>query len=63
MVGISFLGFEMEVVLTWAGREGFADATPLEMELLDVPGKAYEPPSRAAPVRRGLLAREPIVLA
>ena len=47
------------VVLTWAGREGFADPTPLEIELLDVPEKEYEPPSRAAPVRRGLFAREP----
>jgi len=49
--------------VTWAGRVGFADPTPLEIELLDVAGKAYEPPSRATPVRRGLLAREPVVLA
>ncbi len=53
----------MEIVLTWAGRVGFADPTLLEMEVLDVPGKLYEPPSRAAPVRRALLTREPVALA
>ena len=62
MTGLSVLGFGMEVVVTWAGRVGFADPTPLEMELLDVPGNVYEAPSRAAPVRRGLLAREPVAL-
>ncbi len=45
-------------VFTGAGRVGFADPTPLEIELLDVPGKLYDPPSRAAPDRRGLFVRE-----
>jgi hypothetical protein len=63
MVGFSFLGFGIDGVVTWGGRVGFVDPTPLEMRLLEVPGKAYEPPSRAEPVRRGLLAREPVAFA
>ena len=62
MFRFSFLGFGMEVVVTWVGRVGFADPTLLEIELLNVPGKVYEAPSRAAPVRRGLLAREAVAL-
>lgn len=60
MVGFSSLCFGMDDVVTWGGRVGFADPTPLEMWLLEVLGKVNEPPSRAVPARRGLLAREPV---